>query len=73
MTIKQFHNVNLLGDVKIAISPNGSDVYSPVYLNLHASQMLPAQILPTHNKTCIDHTVLYTLYGIVPHTLSVIL
>jgi hypothetical protein len=56
-----FKNIIVIGDVNIDITPGNVDTNSSIYLNLLASHgLLPAHILPTHTKTCLDHAMLKT-------------
>jgi hypothetical protein len=56
-------NIIIIGDINIDIGTDSSDVWSHSYLNLLASHgILPAHLLPTHNKTCLDHVMSKTKY-----------
>jgi hypothetical protein len=57
----EIHSTNkvLIGDINIDIMDNNQDINSSYYLNMLASHsLLPAHVLPTHNKTCLDHVML---------------
>jgi hypothetical protein len=59
LTSLKYSNIMLMGDINIDILPNSKDAYSTTYLNLLASHgLLPAHILPTHSKTCLDHAMI---------------
>lgn len=54
-------NTILIGDINIDILDHNTDINSPTYLNLLASHsILPAHLLPTHGKTCLDHVMVKT-------------
>ena len=59
----KYKNVILTGDINIDISENALDTRKHNYLNLMASHgMLPAHVIPTHSKSCIDHVILKTKF-----------
>lgn len=54
-------NIWVLGDINIDICENNSDPNASTYLNMLAYHgILPANILPTHGKTCLDHVLIKT-------------
>lgn len=54
-------NIILCGDINIDVADNSTDSRSYEYLNALASHsLLPAHVLPTHGKTCLDHMIIKT-------------
>ena len=54
-----FKQVIIVGDINIDIAEGSKDPKTPDYINLIASHGLwPSHILPTHDRTSLDHTLL---------------